>query len=270
MTAQTKSKIIRILFFAFLIGLLVVEITYSLLQYSEEAYITMSRFIGGGACIVFMVDFSITKILKPYGNKKMLLGLLVIPGFVIAINNFPFVSFLSDNCGVSGNWMPIITFALVCIGTGFFEEMAFRGCVFMLVLKGKTQSRKKIFVAILLSSLVFGVIHLANLFFGASPIAVLLQIGYSALIGALCSMVLLITGNIWLCVLLHATYNFCGGLIGLDNVGFGIQWTTPQMIFTAAVAVVAAIYFVILFFKMPISLAEDLFESKKVEISKAE
>ena len=144
-----KSKIIRILFFAFLAGLLIVEITYSILQYSEDMYLLMSRFIGGGACIVFMVDFSMTKILKPTGNKKMLLWLLAIPGFIIAINNFPFVSFFSDNCGIVANWESIIVFALICIGTGFFEEMAFRGCAFMLILKSRTQSRMKIFIAIL-------------------------------------------------------------------------------------------------------------------------
>lgn len=255
MKNQTKSKIIRILFFALLVGLLGVEITYSTLHYNEDLYFLMSRFLGGFACVVFMVDFSITKVLNPLGNKKLIPLLLIIPGFVIAINNFPFVALFSGDLVMNATSTTIIVTALTCIGTGFFEEMAFRGCAFMLLLKKRTQSRGQIFLAILLSSAVFGAIHLVNILFGASPGGVLLQIGYSALIGALCSMVLLLTGNIWLCVALHALYNFCGKI--------AVCWTVPQMIFTAIVAVVVAVYFVILFFKMPIYLADDLFDKNK-------
>ena len=262
MKTETKSKIIRIFFFALLAGLLVVELTYSMLRYSEDLYLLMSRFLGGFACIVFMVDFSITKILNPRGNRKLLPLLLVVPGFVIAINNFPFVALLSGDLIMNATATTVLITALTCIGTGFFEEMAFRGCAFTLLLKKRTQSRAKIFLAIVLSSVVFGAIHFVNIFFGASPVGVLLQIGYSALIGALCSMVLLLTGNIWLCVLLHSIYNFCGKI--------AVCWTVSQMIFTAVVAVLVAVYFVVLFFKMPISLADDLFDSKNTKNQKAE
>ncbi len=270
MKAKSKNTLIRVLFFAFLGALLAVEISYAAFKYNNELYLMMSRFFGGCACMVFMIDFSITRILNLLGNRKMLLLLLILPGFIIAINNFPFVSFLSGDCSINAGGGAILLFAISCLCTGFFEEMAFRGCAFMLLLKKRTQSRAKIFLAILLSSLVFGVIHFVNVFFGASPVAVLMQIGYSALIGALCSMVLLFTRNIWLCVILHATYNFCGGLVGLEKTAESVQWTVPQMIFTAAVAVVVAVYFVILFFKMPISLGADLFDVKTTENQKAE
>lgn len=268
MKTDVKNKIVRLLFFGLLLLLLAVEITHAVLQYNEDLYLCMSRFIGGCACIVFMLDFSVTKVLNPLGNKKLFPLLLVLPGFLIAVNNFPFVSFFSGECGISVDLERIFIFAIICIGTGFFEEMAFRGCAFMILLKSRTKSRAKVFLAILFSSVVFGLIHFVNIFFGASPLAVLLQIGYSALIGALCSMVLLLTGNIWLCVILHATYNFCGGLI--DNVGFGVQWTTGQMIFTAIVAIIVAAYFVILFFKLPLSYADNLFYRNNEENTKAE
>ena len=133
----------------------------------------------------------------------------------------------------------------------------------MFLLKNRTQSKAKIFLAIFLSSVVFGAIHFVNVFFGASLISVVLQIGYSALIGALCSMVLLLSGNIWLCVLLHAAYNICGGII--SDYGIGIQWTSAEIVFTAVVSVIVALYFVILFIKMPISLADRLFVRKAYE-----
>ena len=264
-----KNLIIKALFVAFLIILLAIEAANALLDLDEDLYLMLSRFAGGGACIAFMLEFSFVKVFSPIGNKRALLWLLTIPGFIIAVNNFPFVSFLAGDCAISAEIGSILFFAMLCLSVGFFEEMAFRGCAFMLILKSRTQSKGKIFLSIFLSSVVFGLIHFLNVFFGASPFSVLLQIGYSALIGALCSMVLLLTRNIWLCVILHASYNFCGGLI--ERYGSGTQWTVAEIVFTAALAVIVSVYFIIVFIKMPTSLAENLFEDDKATaIEKAE
>lgn len=260
MKTEKKNFLVKALFVVLLLLLVAIEISYAIWKFDQSLYMLMSRFAGGSACLLFMIEFSFTRILSPMGNKKPLLWLLTIPGFVIAINNFPFVSFLAGDCQITAKTESIMYFALICLGVGFFEEMAFRGCAFMLLLKSKTQSKAKIFLAIFLSSVVFGCIHIVNLFFGGSVGSVVLQIGYSALIGALCSMVLLLSGNIWLCVLLHAAYNFCGGII--SDYGIGVQWTSAEIVFTAVVSVIVAVYFVILFIKMPTSLAEDLFKNK--------
>lgn len=260
MKAKKNEFLVKLFFFMFLILLAVIEVTHAIWKFDDDLYLLLSRFVGGGACLLFIVEFSFTKILSPLGNKKPLLWLLTLPGFVIAINNFPFISYFSGDCRVESEPMSILYFALICLGVGFFEEMAFRGCVFMFILKGRTQSKAKIFLAVFLSSVVFGFIHFVNIFFGASPISVLLQIGYSALIGALCSMVLLLTGNIWFCVILHALYNFCGGII--EGYGSGTQWTLAEIIFTAVIAVLVTTYFVILFFKMPTAFANKLFDEE--------
>lgn len=260
MKAKNKNLLIKILFGILLSALLAVEATHAIWKFDDNLYLLLSRFIGGGACLVFMLEFSFTRVLSPLGNEQPLIWLLTIPGFIIAVNNFPFVSFFAGECKLNADFASIAFFALICLGVGFFEEMAFRGCVFMLALKSRTQSRAKIFLAIFLSSVVFGLIHFVNVFFGSSPAAVLRQIGYSALIGALCSMILLLTRNIWLCVILHASYNFCGGLI--EGYGIGTQWTIAEIIFTAVIAVIVAVYFIVLFFKMPIKLANELFDEK--------
>ena len=263
MKIEKRNFLVKIFFIFFLALLVAIEISHATLKFDDDLYLLLSRLAGGGSCLVFMVEFDFTKILSPIGNKKPLVWLLTLPGFIIAINNFPFVSFFAGDCKVEAEFSSILYFALICVGVGFFEEMAFRGCAFMFLLKNRTQSKAKIFLAIFLSSVVFGVIHFVNVFFGASLISVVLQIGYSALIGALCSMVMLLTGNIWLCVALHATYNFCGGLI--DGYGVGTQWTSAEIIFTAIVAVIVAIYFVIVFVKMPSEYAKSLFKDKNAE-----
>ena len=233
------------------------------LNMSEDFYLTLSRILGGLACVVFMLEFSFHSPLSPLGNKRGLMLLAILPAFIIAINNFPFVSFFSGNCSMSADANDILVYALICLSVGFFEEMAFRGCALMYFLKKRTDTRLGVFFAIALSSCVFGLIHLVNIFTSSFG-AVLRQIGYSALIGALCSVVLLATKNIWLCVLCHSLYNFCGGLI--DSFGSGQMWTVPQIVFTAAVAVIVTVYTVWLFFKLPLSNAKELFKSAKSKL----
>ena len=251
----------KIILITLLVALLALELSYRFLGekilISESHYLTLSRLIGGVACVFFMLEFSFAEILKPWGNKSIKGILAILPAFVIAVNNFPFVSFFSGDCTISAKPIEILSYALFCLSVGFFEEMAFRGCAFMFFLKKRTDTRAKIFVAVFLSSVIFGVVHLVNLF-TSSPGAVFLQIGYSALIGALCTVVLLETKNIWLCVICHGVYNFCGGLKG--EFGSGVMWTKPQMIFTAVVAVAVAAYMIWLFFSMKLSKAKELYQ----------
>ena len=257
--AQTARKILLVLF---IIALLAIEIAYNLSGDDSWTvrmlYLSSTRLIGGAVCAIFMIEFSFKEIMNPLGNKSLTALLAVIPALAVAVNNFPFVSFFSGDCGLDASIEQILLYALFCLSVGIFEEMAFRGCVLMYLLQRRKNSRKGIFMAIFWSSAVFGVIHLINLF-TSSPMSVLLQIGYSTLIGALCSLVLLATKNIWLCVLLHAAYNFVGNVI--PELGKGEMWTLPQMIFTAVVAVVVTAYCIWLFFKLPISRARELYEN---------
>ncbi len=257
----SASAVRRILLFACAAAIVGVEIAFRafipLTQTLNTVYQTLSRTLGGLACVIFMLEFSFGKIMHPLGNKRWLGILAVLPAFVIAINNFPFIALATGDCSFNVDLPTALLFAVFCLSIGFFEEMAFRGCALMFLLRKRHNTRLGIFVAILLSSVVFGLVHLVNLF-ETSPIAVLLQIGYSALIGALCSVVLLVTHNIWLCVLLHGLYNFAGNVIA-------VTWTNAQMIFTAAVAVPVTIYTVWLFFRIPVESVGLMFEQKAEE-----
>lgn len=254
---QTVSKCLLVLF---AVALVVLELLFRLpsspIEMSEDSYSTLSRFIGGAVCIIFMFEFSLSSVMRPTGNRKLTGLVAILPAFAVAINNFPFWSYFAGDCTLNMSAVDIFTYAIFCLSVGFFEEMAFRGCAFMFLMKKRVDTKKGIFIAIALSSVVFGIVHLINLF-TSSPGAVFLQIGYSALIGALCSVVLLETGNIWFCVLLHSIYNFCGGIV--PAFGEGTIWTVEEVALTAAVAVIVTLYSIWRFVKMPISNAVQLY-----------
>ena len=122
---------------------------------------------------------------------------------------------------------------------------------------------KGLFWSLILTSAVFGGVHLINVFMGAGIGGVILQIGYSFLIGAMCSVVLLKTRNIWLCVLLHAIYDFSGTL--MPTLGAGTWWDTPTVIFTAVLAVATTAYLVWQFFVLDLGRVGEIYKEQPLK-----
>ncbi|MBQ7337151.1 MAG: CPBP family intramembrane metalloprotease [Clostridia bacterium] len=182
---------------------------------------------------------------RPYGKSL----LFILPPLAVVVNNLPILSLIwGDAYLVHGEAIYIACFALECLAIGLFEEIAFRGVVLLTFAKTRRRTHAGLLVSILLTSAVFGAMHAVNLLAGAGLPATIMQIGYSFLIGAMCSVVLFKTANLWLCVALHAIYDFCGML--LPTLGGGSWWDTPTVIFTVILAVATTVYLVVSFFRM--------------------
>ena len=163
------------------------------------------------------------------------------PALVIAVNNLPIIALISGEARVT-NAKLLWLFALECLFIGVFEELAFRGVLLPMLLQRRRSSTREIFWVTAVSSAAFGLIHLINLAEGAGFGATVLQVGYSFLIGGMCAIVLLKTGSLPLCILLHAVYDFCGGLV--TTLGVGRLWDTPTVILTAVLSVLVTVYMV--------------------------
>ena len=229
--------------------------------YGQDLYVILSRFLGGLVCVFVLAISSKGMLLPRFGLKTFLVFL---PCMAVAINNFPFIAFFSGKATIDASPSVVAVYALSQLAVGFFEEMAFRGCIFTVVLQRCKKNRLGAFLAIVISSVIFGVIHAVNIVAGSSIDAVVLQIGYSFLIGGMCSVILIKTSNIWYCVILHAVYNFAGGVV--PSCGGGEIWDTPTIILTAVVAVLVAAYVIFLLFTIsPLEIRGLLNGGKKEE-----
>ena len=208
---------------------------------------TLTRLLGAVVFLTLLL-YKGYRVIHPL-QKPFMKGLLfTLPPFLVVVNNMPILSMIwGDAYLVHNTPVYILWFAAECLAIGLFEELAFRGVIFLMLAEGRHTTRKGLFWSLILSSAVFGGVHLINLFVGGG-IGVILQIGYSFLIGAMCSVVLLKTRNIWLCVALHAVYDFCGNL--MPTLGGGTWWDTPTVIFTAVLAVATTAYLVWQFFRL--------------------
>lgn len=226
---------------------------------SESVDMVITRFVGAGV-VIFLLYLLGYRVLNKPSDKGLIFTL---PCFVVAICNPPILSLLfgSSSLTYSGNTLFIysVIFAVECVLVALFEELLFRGCVFLSILETRRKNNKQIFLSVLFSSAIFGLVHLLNLF-SSSPVAVLLQVGYSFLLGGMSAYVLLCTGNLTFSVLLHAIFNFCGQYTELFGVG---DWAIPPIIiFIILLGVIVAAIVITGLFKMPLCKADVFFTQK--------
>lgn len=115
---------------------------------------------------------------------------------------------------VSPSCYLIIIVIIEQIFVGVFEEFLVRGLVLnVLLAKIQNDRFKGKMAAVILSSLLFGVIHLLNLFSEPQMLnATIAQVFYATFIGIFLGILYLRTNNIWVVVFFHAIYDIVSEL----------------------------------------------------------
>ncbi len=193
-------------------------------------------------------------------NRRLSVLLCTLVPLAVVVNNLPIIGLVTGRAYLTKPVNYVIVFALETFMIGLFEEFAFRGVLLPYVLEKRRSTKKSIFFATVISSAAFGAIHLFNLFAGAGIDGVILQVGYSFLIGGMCAIVLLYTRCIWICVILHAVYDFCGYLI--PTLGDGIIWDPITVALTATLGVFALIFMMIWLLKIEPERVNELYNDK--------
>lgn len=172
--------------------------------------------------------------------------LWLIPCVVIAVDNFQFAAYFAGKMQLVHTGIgDFLAFLLYCISVGLMEELVFRGIFFSLLLKRFEKTKKGFWKALILSSVVFALAHLFNLFSGASVPATILQVGYSVLTGGLFAFAFFKSGNVLISAGVHALYNFCGLLFTSSlGLGAGAVIDLPTAITMAIVCTIAGAFIV--------------------------
>lgn len=200
---------------------------------------------------------------RVHGSVRMPVGAAFaafVPALAVCVNNFPFIGMLTGAARVTSPAWMVAVYAAESLMIGLLEEIAFRGVLYMAILEDRRRDSGQIFWATVISSALFGGVHLFNLFAGAGFGPTVLQVGYSFLIGGMCSIVLLRTGNLWLCVLLHAVYDFGGFLV--PTLGTGKIWDAATVTLTAVLGVLSALWLALLLWRTTPEMIAGLFPPK--------
>jgi hypothetical protein len=125
--------------------------------------------------------------------------------------------------------MLIVLHLLTALSTGWVEEILFRGLVLTTFLQKWGQRRSGIYLSVLVSSVLFGAIHLMNFIQGRKPLLNTgTQIAFAIFFGVMFSAYLLRNRSIWPVILLHAAVDWAGTLDEVA-VGGGLRLTAPTM-----------------------------------------
>lgn len=211
----------------------------------------------GSAAVVWLMLRGKTKL---FGKPTKLLFL--IPCLLIAVDNFPFHAYFSGKGELlhtgTDNWF---LFALYCAFVGIFEECVFRGILFPLMAGSFTPDKKGFLKTFFFSSVVFGGMHIFNIFVGGGIGPTLLQVCYSTLIGGLCAFALVKTKNILLCAFVHGLYDFCGMLLSESpGLGGGVPYDWQTMVIMAVIGIAVGLCVLYFVWKYPESERKELYE----------
>lgn len=135
-----------------------------------------------------------------------------------------------------------VFYVLSMLFVGFLEEMMFRGFLF------KAISKDDLKMAIVISSVTFGVGHILNLFNGSGMelVASVCQVGYAMAFGYLAVMLFLKTKSLIACIFAHSIMNI---LSAFSNVE--IMNTTSVQIIVSLILIVVSIGYALYIKNMP-------------------
>ncbi|MBQ8658338.1 MAG: CPBP family intramembrane metalloprotease [Clostridia bacterium] len=193
--------------------------------------------------------------------------LYIIPCLIIAVDNFPFAAYFAGKMQLlhtdAGHFL---LFGLYCLFVGVFEELIFRGIVFQLLCERFSKDKRGLLKTYFLSSVLFGCMHLLNLFAGAGIGQTLLQVGYSTLTGGLFAFALLKTKNILIPAATHALYNFCGLLFTAElGLGSGSVIDLPTALVMLIVSLIISVFVLYKTFTYPEEEREVLYSRLGIE-----
>lgn len=164
---------------------------------------------------VFLIVWIIKKGLgEKYGLTK---GKIDIVRYLFFI---PLILMVSVNFwgGVALNFSPLETvlFVISMLGVGFMEEIIFRGFLFKALLKDNLK------MAIIISSVTFGIGHVINLINGADLVPTLLQICYAIAGGFMFTIIFYKSGTLIPCVVAHSLINATSAFEGQTSLTLNI------------------------------------------------
>jgi membrane protease YdiL (CAAX protease family) len=116
--------------------------------------------------------------------------------------------------GVRVDAPTVAAYGVLVAAVALNEETWFRGIVFAILRARSTRT------AVVGSSVLFGVLHLANLAGGADVGSSILQVAFAALFGLVAAQLLVLTGSLWPAIAWHAAWNFVS-FIGGDSTDNG-------------------------------------------------
>ena len=140
---------------------------------------------------------------------------LLVGGYFLFMGVYSAIVYLAMYTGerILRPWYLIAVFVICMLLVGIMEEFMCRGILAELLLRHFGATESGVWKAVILSGVLFGLVHLTNLL-GADPVGVLVQSVIASMMGMTFAAIYFRTGNIWVPVALHAFVDVCALITG--------------------------------------------------------
>lgn len=112
----------------------------------------------------------------------------------------------------------IMLYTINMLFVGVNEELSMRALILNNLLVRYEKDKRGVYKSIMIASLIFGAIHLVNIFF-MSPVTVIVQAVNAASAGVLFGAIFICSNNIWACIVVHAAVDWISLFVGQCFVG---------------------------------------------------
>ena len=182
----------------------------------------IAEFAAGVVAFLFLCLFGYVGILKEKG--KGFVNGLYIGGFLtgyccLELAAQLYVQMMTPDTKVVSA-LEILFFAATMFLIGWTEELVFRGVILNLFLERFSKTKRGILWAVILSSVLFGAVHLTNISQGVTVTSAMIQAINGAFLGVIFGAVYARSRNIWLVITFHALVDFAS-LMGSGIFGVG-------------------------------------------------
>ena len=162
--------------------------------------------------VVLLTLIIISKKIKYYGLTKVQSAKKLLYFFPLVIIS---TVGIWNGIEVKNSVSEILFHTLTMINVGFLEEIIFRGILY----KSMEKDNKKL--AIIVTSLTFGIGHIVNLINGADLIPTLMQVCYATAFGFLFVTVFDKSKSLIPCIITHIMVNSLS-ILGAENIGISV------------------------------------------------
>lgn len=254
MDKKKRWKLIGIIILAILLfyGILLVfgsniaGLLYQTLFYGKYNTMFISELVILLFALIILLLGKRLSILKPCG-KSIIYGIKRgMPIFVVSL-----ISLFSSLTGILGenlNIPNLISLIVLAITIGIAEEFFFRGFIQGEIVDAYGKSRKQVIISVVVSGVIFGLVHITNALSGQDIITTLMQVLQASSLGILLGSIYFITKNIWSVVFLHAFYDFAIMLSEVNSYKDCINSTdisTVMLIFTLVVSLIYVVIYLV-------------------------
>lgn len=134
-------------------------------------------------------------------GSTLIAGIPLLVWTILMLLGAAFIAFYE---GAQWQTAPVILLGILeLIGIGIREEVLYRGIIGNTLFLKYAKDKNGLWFAVIVSALIFGGIHITNIFFGVKLMGLIAQVAAAFGAGLLLAAIYLRGGNIWILILIH-------------------------------------------------------------------